>query len=111
MGQMVLVMPCLPGGGDKLRTLAEQCRGPRRTEFEDFHRRVFLDSEHWYLQPSPQGELFILVLEGDLAQAMPKMAAADEPFDRWFKERAREVHGIDFGRPLAAPAAEDIFEG
>ena len=111
MANLALAFPCLPGGGDKLRSLAEACRGPRRQEFEDFHRRVGLTAERWYLQSAPQGELFILTLEGDPLGAVAKLGASDHPFDRWFKERAREVHGVDFNQPLPGPPPEQVFEG
>ena len=82
-----------------LHGLAEICRGERRQEFEDFHRRVGLSAEQWFLQQTPQGDLFMLILEGDPLGAVTKLAGSDHPFDRWFKERVREVHGVDFNQP------------
>ena len=111
MARLAFTVPCLPGGGDKLREMAAQCRGPRRAEFEDFHRRLGLTREGWYLQQSPQGEVFILTLEGDPMGAIQKLAASDHPFDQWFKERSREVHGVDFNQPLQGPPPEQVFEG
>ena len=111
MTQLALAIPALPGVGDKLRTLADECRGPRRAEFEDFHRRTGLTHEAWFLQQSPQGELFILTLDGDPVGAVQKLAASEHPFDRWFKERSREVHGVDFSQPLPGPPPEQVFEG
>ena len=111
MAQLALALPCLPGGGDTLRAMGEECRGPRRSEFEDFHRRMGLTSETWYLQQSPRGELFILTLEGDPIGAIQKLATSNEPFDRWFEEQAKRVHGVDFNQPLPGPPPEQIFEG
>ena len=111
MASLALALPCLPAGGEKLRHLAEECRGPRRAEFQDFHRRMGLTSERWYLQHTPQGELFILTLEGDPAGAIQKLGASDHPFDQWFKEQARAVHGVDFNQPLPGPPPDLIFEG
>jgi hypothetical protein len=111
MASLALALPCLPGGADKLRSLAEQCRGARRQEFEDFHRRVGLSDEAWYLQSTPQGELFVLTLGGDPLGAMSKLAASTEPFDRWFKDRAKEIHGVDFNQPLPGPPPEQVFAG
>jgi hypothetical protein len=91
--------------------LAEQCSGPRRAEFEDFHRRVGLTSEAWYLQQSPQGDVFILTLEGDPPGAVRTLAGSDHPFDQWFKEQSREVHGVDFNQPLPGPPPEQVFQG
>jgi hypothetical protein len=91
--------------------MAEECRGSRRAEFEDFHRRVGLSKESWYLQQSPQGELFVLVIEGDPLGAVQKLGASNESFDVWFRERAKEVHGVDFSQPLPGPPPEQVFEG
>jgi hypothetical protein len=112
MATLALALPCLPGGADKLRDLAQACRGPRRQEFEDFHRRVGLTAERWYLQSTPEGgHVFILTLEGDPEGAVAKLGASQHPFDRWFKDRAREVHGVDFDQPLPGPPPEHVFEG
>jgi hypothetical protein len=111
MTTLSLALPVLPGGADKLRDLAAACRGERQPEFEDFHRRVGLTAEQWFLQPTPQGDLFILTLEGDPLGAVAKLAASAHPFDRRFKERAREVHGVDFNQPLPGPPPEQVFEG
>ena len=111
MASLALALPCLPGGADKLRSLAEECRGPRRQEFEEFHHRVGLTDEGWYLQSTPQGELFILTLEGDPMGAVAKLAASRHPFDSWFKERAKEIHGVDFNQPLPGPPPEQVFAG
>jgi hypothetical protein len=108
---MAVALPCLPGGGQKLRELARECSGPRRAEFEDFHRRVGLVGERWFLQQTPQGELAVIALEGDPGGALQKLAASDQPFDVWFRERVKEVHGVDFGQPLPGPPPELVFEG
>jgi len=84
---------------------------PRRAEYEEFHRRVGLIGASAYLQQTPQGELFILVLEGDPQGAIGKLGASDHPFDRWFKEQVRAIHGVDFNQPLPGPPPEEIFAG
>jgi hypothetical protein len=111
MAHLALALPCLPGGADQLRRLAEECRGPRRAEFEAFHRRVGLTAERWFLEQTAQGELLVMTLEGDPLGAIQKLAASDEPFDQWFKEQVRAVHGVDFSKPLPTPPPELVFEG
>lgn len=111
MGALALALPCLPGGAIKARALADECHGPRQAEFEEFHRRVGLTGERWYLQQTPQGELIVLVLEGDPPGAIGKLSASNHPFDRWFKEQVREIHGVDFNQPLPGPPPEQIFAG
>jgi hypothetical protein len=111
MAELAIALPCLPGGADELRQLAKECSGPRKEEFEDFHRRVGLTSERWYLQQTPQGELHIVVLEGDPAGAIGALASSDNKFDQWFRERIKAVHGVDFSQPLPGPPPEQVFAG
>jgi hypothetical protein len=111
MAQMAIALPCLPGGGDRLRQLAKECAGDRRAEFEEFHRRVGLQTEQWYLQQTPQGEVCIVVLEGDPPGAMAKLAASEHDFDRWFRDQVKAVHGVDFALPPPGPPPEQIFSG
>ena len=110
MATLALALPCLPGGADQARKLAAACRD-RRAEFTDFHHRVGLSAERWYLQDTPQGTLILLVLEGDPQGAVGKLAASDHPFDRWFREQVRAIHGVDFSQPLPGPLPEQVFEG
>ena len=111
MAQLAIALPCLPGGADKLRQLGKVCAGERKAEFEDFHRRLGLDAESWYLQSTPGGELCLVVLEGDPAGAMGKLAASDHAFDVWFREQVKGVHGVDFAEPLPGPPPEPVFNG
>jgi hypothetical protein len=111
MSQLAIALPCLPGGAEKLRDLAAECAGPRRAEFQEFHRRLGLSGERWFLQQSPQAELLVLTLEGDPGGAIRKLATSDHPFDVWFRERVKEVHGVDFSKPLPTPPPQLLFEG
>ena len=110
MATLAIALPCLPGGADKLRSLARECSGPRRAEFDDFHRRVGLSGERWYLQQTPQGELLILALEGDPGGALAKLAASGHPFDVWFRGAVKEVHGVDLAQPLPGPPPDLVLE-
>ena len=110
MPSLAIALPCVSGGGDRLRQLAAECRGPRRAEFEDFHRRAGLTAERWYLQQTPQGELCIITLEGDPNGALARLAASQHPFDIWFREAVKGVHGVDFAQPLPGPSPELVFD-
>jgi hypothetical protein len=109
MGSLAMAVPCLPGGAEKLRELGRECSGPRREEFADFHRRVGLRGEEWFLQGTPEGTMLVMRLEGDPLGALEKLAASDHPFDVWFRDRCREVHGIDLTQPLPGPPPEQVF--
>lgn len=111
MATLALSLPCLPGGAARLREAAVEISGPRRADFEDFHRRAGLTCERWFVQQTPQGEVLNLVLEGDPLHAIATLASSTEPFDVWFREKSKSVHGVDFSQPLPAPPPELVFEG
>lgn len=110
MAHLAIALPCLAGGAEKLRDLARECAGPRQAEFEDFHRRVGLSAERWFLQQTPQGDLCIVTLEGDPMGAMAKLGASQHPFDVWFRDAVKAVHGVDFAAPLPGPPPDQVFE-
>jgi len=111
MATVAFVAPVLPGGAEALRDLAAAVTGPRRAEHEAFHRRAGISRENWYLQQTPQGEMTIVYLEsGDLPGAFQTLANSDHPYDRWFKEQAKSVHGIDFNQPPPGPLPEAIYD-
>ena len=111
MANLAIALPCLPGGADKLREIARECNGPRSAEYKDFHRRVGLSVERWDVQQTPQGELCLITMEGDPLGAMVKLAGSVHPFDVWFRDEIKQVHGVDFAQPLPGPPPEQVFEG
>ncbi len=111
MATLAFAAPCLPGGADVARRITQEVQGTRRSDYEDFHRRVGLAGEAWYIQHTPQGDLSIVYLEGDdPARSLQALRQSDHPFDQWFKEQVKLVHGIDFGQPLAGPLPECLHD-
>ena len=41
---------------------------------------------------------------------MPKLAASDNEFDRWFASKILEVHGMDISQPPPGPMPELYFD-
>ncbi|MCH8061575.1 MAG: hypothetical protein IH861_03625 [Chloroflexi bacterium] len=111
MASLAFVAPALPGGTENLRRLAQELRGGKKSEVEDFYRRMKITREQWFIQPTPQGEMVIVYLEGeDLARTFQTLAASEEPLDVWLKEQAKSVHGIDFNKPRSAPLPELVYD-
>jgi hypothetical protein len=53
----------------------------------------------------------IVYLQGeDPARSIATLAALDHPFDRWFKQEVKRLHGIDFNQPPASPLREVVYE-
>ena len=113
MASMAFALPLPPGKTEEWRRGAADLLGPRRAVYEASRRRLGVTVERAYLQHTPQGDLNVVYLESDdLAGAFQQLAASQDPFDVWFRERAKEFFsGIDFGQPLPGPLSEMVFDG
>ena len=112
MDTQAFALPTLLGGTEALKRLATELRGARRAEFEDFNRRMGFARHNAYIQKTPEGDMVIVYLEGaDLPRSYQMLATSGHPFDRWFREQAKLVHGVDFSRPFPGPLPEVAFEG
>jgi hypothetical protein len=112
MALIVRAFPVLPGKEEGLRRLAEEMSGREREQAAAFYRGFAVVHESWHLQKTPQGSWAICVT--DVAKEPVAMARAyagsQRPFDRWFKERIRELTGIDPDvKPFGSPT-ETIFQ-
>lgn len=110
MQSIVFAAPALPGGVERLEETAAEVLGPRRAELDDFHRRLGISREHWYVQQTPSGPLVLVYLAAsDLGHVFQTLAASEAPFDAWFREQAKAVHGIDFAKPMTDPLPEQVL--
>src|SRR5258708_533898 len=96
MEAIAFAIPLLPGKTDADRAaMASCCHGECKAAFEDARRRAGITREAVFIQSTPKGDVAVVYLEGDdMANAMKTVATSDEPFDRWFRDQVREVHGI-----------------
>ena len=102
--------PVLEGKDDEARKFAQETRD-RREEFEASQQRLGVTKEEWSLQQTPMGSLVIVRFEcPDVATAFAGLAQSNEPFDVWFRQRAKEISGVDLGEPMPGPLPEIIFD-
>ncbi len=101
-----IAVPVRESKADAWKAWVLECMGPRREEFDRFNERMGLTLHRAWLMQSLQGPLVVVVFDGPGAETfLQKMATSQEPFDRWFRERASEYHAIDFSRPgILSPA-------
>ncbi len=89
-----LVFPLLPGKRKALDNFIAALRNEYRAEHDRTHACV--TEEKWFLQPTPQGDLVIVYLEGpDPALVFADLAVSQEPFEVWFREQALDITGVD----------------
>jgi hypothetical protein len=99
------VLPLLPDKTDIDRAAMESCwHGERRAAHEDARRRAGITREAVWIQSGPAGNVVVVYMEADdLEAAFKTVASSEEPFDRWFRDHVREVHGIALEDGVAPP--------
>lgn len=91
------VAPILPGKTEADRVAIGSCAegGERHAEYARSRARAGITLERVWLQPTPMGDVAVIYIEADDVEAAFKtLGTSDEPFDRWFRECVRDVHGI-----------------
>jgi hypothetical protein len=95
----------LPGQAGAVRVALASCQaGARKEAYQDARRRAGIIREAVWIQPAPGGDVAVVYLEADdLATALTILGTSAEPFDRWFRDHARQVHGIAWEEEFTAP--------
>lgn len=96
MQSIAFAVPMLPGKTETDRAALASCRnGERKEAYEDARRRAGITRETVWIQSTPAGDVAVVYLEADdVAAAFKTLGTSDEPFDRWFRDHIREVHGV-----------------
>lgn len=105
MQSVGFVLPLLAGMAEVDREAMTSCwRGPRQAAFEDARRRAGITREAVWIQPTGNGDVVVVYMEADdLDAAFKAVATSEEPFDRWFRDHVRQVHGIALEDGFAPP--------
>jgi len=103
-------IPVLPGRTELDRIELGSCWvGARREAFQDARRRAGITREAVWIQTTPAGDLAVIYIEADdLTAALALVATSAEPFDRWFRNHLREVHGAAWEHDL--PGVELVLD-
>jgi hypothetical protein len=105
MQSVAFALPLLAGRTAADRTALESCwTGDRREAHQDARRRAGITREAVWIQAEPDGDVAVVYLEADdLPAAFTMLGTSAEPFDRWFRDHVREVHGIALEDGISAP--------
>ena len=97
MSAIGFIAPLLPGKTETDRAAMTSCwRGERKEAYVGSRRRLGITREAIFIQPTPSGDVAVVYWEADDVEAALKgMATSHDPFDEWFRDHVREVHGID----------------
>ena len=103
MPSVAFAAPLLPGKTDQDRADIRSCApgGDRNAAYEESRARHRITREAVWIQQSPAGDIGVVFIEADdLHAAFAGLGSSQEPFDVWFREQIRDVHGINL---------EDVF--
>jgi hypothetical protein len=113
MQTMAFVAPILPGKTQSDREAMESCaHGDRQADFQASRRRAGVTRESVWIQSTPGGDVAVVVIEApDVQAAMGAVATSQEPFDSWFREHIRDIHGMDLAEGFPPPEQILDFRG
>ena len=100
----VILTPIVDGNLQAWKDWAGGLSGP---EFEDFNSRYGLTRHAAWLAETPTGPMVIALHQGPGADDfMQKLAASDKEYDRGFRDKIKELHGLDVTQPPPGPLPE-----
>jgi hypothetical protein len=93
--------PVMPGKLDTARAFAKETMGSRRSGYDESQKRGGITRETWSLQENPDGSALVIVWfeSPDPEKAFMELAQDSSEFAVWFRERVKEVSGVDLTEP------------
>ena len=108
----VLTFPVLPGKTEAdIRSIAERFRSDPDA-YAESRRRAGVTLERAYWQHTPMGDFVVAYVESDrpAPQVIADQAQSDLDIDRFFRDKVKEVHGVDITQPMPGPPPETVAE-
>lgn len=118
MAGIILTFPIMAGKVEAWRRFCQEMSGSRRHMYETSRQRLGITRERMALVETAFGSAAVTTLEApDVDRALGQIIASKLPFDRWYREKVQELHGINLAgyelflqqTPLP-PNQELIFE-
>ena len=117
MSGIVLTFPIRFGMVEAWRRFCQELSGSRLKTYEASRRRLGITLEQMAIIDTKFGATATTTIEAaDVDRALGQIISSDLAFERWYRERILELHGIDLAgyepRPqkAAPPAREMVFE-
>ncbi len=113
---IVLSFPILAGKVEAWRRFVQELSGSRRKQYENSRQQLGITRERMSLKETPYGATSITTLEApDIAQALGNLIASTRSFDTWYRQRLRELHGVDlsgyeqYSQPWPLPQDQQVY--
>ena len=102
---LAFAVPIVPGKTDADRAAMESCRnGDRKADHAASRVRAGITRESVWIQSTPGGDVAVVVIEADDAgAAIAALSSSQDPFDVWFREVLKDVHGMDISEGFPPP--------
>jgi len=96
MPGIILTFPIVAGKVEAWRRFCQELSGSRRQKYEASRLRLGITRERLVLVETAYGSAAVTTLEApDVDRALGQIIASNLPFDRWYREQVRELHGIN----------------
>ena len=110
MPMAVVVLPILPDMEESWRRFAQDLLEDHLGEYEALGRHLGIRRVRVYLARSPRWSVILAYVEAESPEeAFRRLAASEDPFAGWLKERLAELNGYELRRDVRL-APELIFE-
>ena len=113
MQSTAISAPVVPGKTEVAREAMYSCmHGERNAAYLASRQRLGVAREAVWIQSTPAGDVATFLLEAENLQAVFQgLATSTDPFDTWFRELTREIHGIDLESGLHPPEQTIDYRG
>jgi hypothetical protein len=96
MSGVILTFPIVAGKVEAWRRFCQELSGSRRQMYEASRQRLGITRERLALVETAFGAAAVTTLEApDVDRALGQIIASKLPFDCWYREQVRELHGIN----------------
>ena len=96
MPGIILTFPIMAGKVEPWRRFCQELAGSRRQLYETSRQRLGVTRERMALVETAFGSAAVTTLEApDVDQVLGHIVTSKFPFDRWYREQVRELHGIN----------------
>ena len=107
----LVIAPIVEGKVEAWRQWTGEMTGPRRSDFDDFNERYGLTRHSAWFAETPAGPMAVVLHEGPGGdEFMQKLATSDHEFDKSFRAKVEEFHGIDLSAPPPGPPPELVLD-
>ncbi len=112
---LVITFPILAGKVEAWRRFCQELSGSRRNQYEASRQRLGVTHERMALMETSFGATAVTTIEApDVTEALGQLLASDRSFDVWYREKLRELHGVNlaeynqFSRSIPLPRNQEI---